>query len=62
MRHNGVLMATPLLMVLIVIETTDLVFAVDSIPAIFSVTPIQRHRAVEAGAAAGVAGRAGQHF
>jgi len=37
-RHAGVLMATPLLMVLIVIETTDLVFAVDSIPAIFSVT------------------------
>ncbi|MGE0355137.1 MAG: TerC family protein [Gemmatimonadales bacterium] len=30
--------ATPLLLVLIVIETTDLVFAVDSIPAIFSVT------------------------
>lgn len=37
-RHNGVLMATPLLLVLVVIETTDLVFAVDSIPAIFSVT------------------------
>jgi tellurite resistance protein TerC len=31
-------MATPLLLVLIVIETTDLIFAVDSIPAIFSVT------------------------
>jgi tellurite resistance protein TerC len=30
--------ATPLLMVLIVVETTDLVFAVDSIPAIFAVT------------------------
>jgi tellurite resistance protein TerC len=37
-RHNGVLMATPLLLVLIVVETTDLVFAVDSIPAIFAVT------------------------
>jgi len=30
--------ATPLLMVLVVVETTDLVFAVDSIPAIFAVT------------------------
>jgi tellurite resistance protein TerC len=29
---------TPLLLVLIVIETTDLVFAVDSIPAIFAIT------------------------
>lgn len=29
---------TPLLVVLIVIETTDLIFAVDSIPAIFAVT------------------------
>ena len=31
-------MATPLLLVLIVVESTDLVFAVDSIPAIFAVT------------------------
>jgi tellurite resistance protein TerC len=31
-------MATPLLLVLAVIEGTDLVFAVDSIPAIFAVT------------------------
>ena len=30
--------ATPLLAVLIVVETTDVVFAVDSIPAIFAVT------------------------
>ncbi len=30
--------ATPLLMVLILIETTDLIFAVDSIPAILSIT------------------------
>ena len=30
--------ATPLLAVLVVVETTDLVFAVDSIPAIFAVT------------------------
>jgi tellurite resistance protein TerC len=37
-RNNGILMATPLMIVLIVIETTDLVFALDSIPAIFAVT------------------------
>lgn len=37
-RTNGILMATPLMIVLIVIETTDLVFALDSIPAIFAVT------------------------
>jgi tellurite resistance protein TerC len=37
-RINGRLMATPLLVALTVIETTDLVFAVDSIPAVFAVT------------------------
>jgi tellurite resistance protein TerC len=37
-RTNGVLMATPLLAVLLIVESTDLVFAVDSIPAIFAVT------------------------
>ena len=37
-RVDGKLWATPLLLVLIVIETTDLLFAVDSIPAIFAVT------------------------
>lgn len=37
-RENGVLMATPLFIVLLVVEFTDLVFAVDSIPAIFAVT------------------------
>ncbi|GAB2608243.1 TerC family protein [Kocuria arenosa] len=37
-RRNGVLLATPLLAVLVLIETTDVVFAVDSIPAIFAVT------------------------
>ncbi len=37
-KENGVLMATPLLAVLVVIETTDIIFAVDSIPAIFAVT------------------------
>jgi tellurite resistance protein TerC len=37
-RRAGVLMATPLFLVLLMIESTDLVFAVDSIPAIFAVT------------------------
>jgi tellurite resistance protein TerC len=37
-RIDGRLMATPLLVALTVIETTDLVFAVDSIPAVFAVT------------------------
>ena len=32
------LMATPLLVVLVLIETTDLIFAVDSIPAVFAIT------------------------
>src|SRR5690606_38263449 len=35
---SGALMATPLFLVLLVIEWTDLVFAVDSIPAVFAVT------------------------
>jgi tellurite resistance protein TerC len=35
---TGVLMATPLLLALIMIEFTDLIFAVDSIPAIFAIT------------------------
>ena len=37
-RRNGVLMATPLLAVVVVVEVTDIIFAVDSIPAIFAVT------------------------
>lgn len=37
-RENGVRKATPLLLALVVIEATDLVFAVDSIPAVFAVT------------------------
>lgn len=37
-EENGVKYMTPLFLVLIVIEFTDLIFAVDSIPAIFSVT------------------------
>lgn len=37
-RQAGKLMATPLFLVLLMIESTDLIFAVDSIPAIFAVT------------------------
>ena len=37
-RQNGKLHATLLMLVLIVVETTDVIFAVDSIPAIFAVT------------------------
>ena len=37
-RRDGVLLATPLLAVLVLVEVTDIVFAVDSIPAIFAVT------------------------
>lgn len=37
-QRDGRRWATPLFIVLIVVETTDLVFAVDSIPAIFGVT------------------------
>jgi tellurite resistance protein TerC len=37
-RTSGVLMATPLFAVLLMVESTDLIFAIDSIPAIFAVT------------------------
>ena len=37
-RQNGRRLATPLLLVLAVIDGTDLAFAVDSIPAIFAIT------------------------
>lgn len=37
-RLNGRLALTPLALVLLMVETTDLIFAVDSIPAIFAVT------------------------
>ena len=37
-RQNGRLLATPLLAVLVTIETTDIMFALDSIPAVFAVT------------------------
>jgi len=36
--HNGVKMATPLLVVVAMIGIVDLIFAVDSIPAIFAIT------------------------
>ena len=37
-RENGVLHATPLLLALLAVEFSDVIFAVDSIPAIFAVT------------------------
>ena len=37
-RKGGRLYATPLLVALVAIETTDVIFAVDSIPAVFAVT------------------------
>lgn len=37
-RKNGILYITPLFIVLIMVEFTDVIFATDSIPAIFSVT------------------------
>jgi len=38
LREAGRLVATPLLAVLVIVETTDIIFAVDSIPAILAVT------------------------
>jgi tellurite resistance protein TerC len=37
-RRGSALVATPLLLVLVLVEVSDLVFAVDSIPAVFAVT------------------------
>jgi len=37
-REDGLLRATPLFLVLIVVETTDLVFALDSIPAVLGIS------------------------
>ena len=37
-RENGIRMATPLFLVLLLVEFTDIIFATDSIPAIFAVT------------------------
>jgi tellurite resistance protein TerC len=38
LRENGKLLFTPLFLVIILIESTDLIFAVDSIPAAFAIT------------------------
>ncbi|MEQ8223286.1 MAG: TerC family protein, partial [Candidatus Eremiobacterota bacterium] len=37
-RENNILKVTPLIPVLAVVESTDLIFAIDSIPAIFAIT------------------------
>ncbi len=37
-RHEGIWKATPMFLVLLVVETTDVAFALDSIPAIFAIT------------------------
>jgi len=37
-RENGLLFATPLFLVLLVVEISDVTFAVDSIPAVFGIT------------------------
>jgi tellurite resistance protein TerC len=38
LRHGGKWLATPLFIVLLVVETTDILFATDSIPAILAIT------------------------
>jgi len=40
-KRNGKKIATPMLLVLVMVETTDLIFAVDSIPAILAITQDQ---------------------
>ena len=37
-KHGGKLFATPLMVVLLIVETTDVVFAIDSIPAVLSIS------------------------
>jgi tellurite resistance protein TerC len=37
-KINGVMMCTPLIVVLLVIETTDIMFALDSVPAVLTIT------------------------
>lgn len=37
-RHKGLLYATPLLLTLVLVEISDVIFAVDSIPAVFALT------------------------
>jgi tellurite resistance protein TerC len=38
LRKNGILFATPLFVALVIVEMTDLIFAIDSIPAVLSIT------------------------
>lgn len=38
LRQNGVLYATPLFVTLVFLECTDIIFAIDSVPAIFAIT------------------------
>ncbi len=38
LRKNGILYATPLLVAIVIVEMTDLVFALDSIPAVLAIT------------------------
>lgn len=38
-RKNGKILATPLFLILLTIESSDIIFAADSIPAIFAITP-----------------------
>jgi len=40
-RERGRLVATPLFVALVIVETTDVVFALDSIPAVLAVTRIR---------------------
>jgi len=37
-REGGKLFATPLFVVLLIVETTDVIFAVDSVPAVLAIT------------------------
>jgi len=37
-KQNGKWMFTPLFLIMVLVETTDLIFAVDSIPAVFAIT------------------------
>jgi tellurite resistance protein TerC len=38
-RKNGMMFATPMLVALVIVEMTDLIFAIDSIPAVLAITP-----------------------
>jgi tellurite resistance protein TerC len=37
-RRNGIMAATPIFLTLVVVESSDIIFAVDSIPAVLSIT------------------------